>query len=635
MPNVLPKAFFSAEPGQIVRSANRVYRITHLVSIDSVFAVDVQTDESVRLRIDTLTPVDKEEASVDQVAGKDRDLLLYSEKDWQEAQRRFQAIKLLLDNPLRTRADADLVAQQFDVHTATLYKWLKLYQEAGHVSALVPTKRGRRTGTKMLQGEQEKLIATVIDDEFLTKQRMRPQDVIDEVMRRARLSKIDAPHPNTIRQRIKMLPVAETLRRRGHREIARNKYDPIRGEFPGADFPLAVVQIDHTPADIILVDDVHRQPIGRPWLTFAIDVYSRMIVGMHITFEKPSSTSVAMCISHAICPKREYLAELGVSGEWPVWGTMSAIHSDNAKEFRGIVLERACKEYGIDLQWRPVLRPHYGGHIERYMGTMANQIRKWPGATFSNPGQRKGYDSEGESALTLREFEYLVVEFIVNVYHQRNHSELGMAPRKKWELGILGDATKPGVGIPPVPGDAARLRLDFMPFYERSVQQYGIQIECINYYDPVLDPYINSTDPENSRMRRSFLVRRDPRDISKVYFFDPVAKSYYPIPYRDMGHPAMSAWELKEVQRKLKEQGRSNIDEHAIFDALGRMRNVVEQSVQRTKAARRQATRTPAKVVVKEKPLIIADLRVQPASTIEDDPFAQPIEPFDDVAVSR
>ncbi len=633
MGNILAKAFFSAEPGQLVKSGDAVYRITHLLSIDSVFALNVQTNESTRLRIDTLTPARDDTNKA--VVSQDQDLLLYSEKDWAEAQRRFQAIKLLLENPLRTRADADSIAQQHGVHTATLYKWLKTYQEAGHVSALVPTKRGRRTGTTMLNPEQEKLVASVIEDEFLTKQRKKPQHVIEEVLRRARLSKIEAPHPNTIRNRIKVLPAAETLRRRGHREIARNQFDPIRGAFPNATHPLSVVQIDHTPADIIIVDDIHRQPIGRPWLTFAIDVYSRMIVGMHLTFEKPSSTSVAMCLSQAICPKRELLAELGVSGEWPVWGVMDTIHCDNAKEFRGIVLERACDEYGINLEWRRPQTPHLGGHIERYMGTMANQIRKWPGATFSNPAQRKGYDSEAEATLTLREFEYLVVEFIVNVYHQRNHSELGMSPRKKWELGILGDATKPGVGIPQVPEDPFRLRLDFMPFFERSVQQYGIQIDCINYYDPVLDPYINSTDLHNPKARRSFKIRRDPRDISKVYFFDPASSSYYPIPYRDMGHPAMSAWELKEVQRTLKEQGRSSIDEHGIFEALGRMRAVVEQSVQKSKAARRQATRTPPKVTTKQKPSHVPKLVRLPEQTIEDDPFAQPIKPFDDVSMSR
>jgi len=28
-----------------------------------------------------------------------------------------------------------------------------------------------------------------------------------------------------------------------------------------------LVQIDHTPVDVIVVDRENRQPIGRPWLT--------------------------------------------------------------------------------------------------------------------------------------------------------------------------------------------------------------------------------------------------------------------------------------------------------------------------------------------------------------------------------
>lgn len=629
------KTFFQVEPGQVVRSGEKVFRITHLISVDSVFAVDTDTGESKRLRIDTLSTVVEPK---DQQLDSGPDLSTYSDSDWAVAQRRLGAIKPLIENPLRTRTEAEQLAGEHGVHVATLYKWLKIYQEAGHVSALVPTKRGRRHGTRMLKGEQEQLISTVIEDEFLTKQRKKGQDVVDEVMRRARLAKIEAPHPNTIRNRIRMLPVADTLRKRGHREHARNQYEPIRGEFPGADFPLAVVQIDHTPADVILVDEVHRQPIGRPWITLAIDVYSRMVVGLYATFEKPSATSVALCVSQAVCAKRDYLAQLGVSGEWPVWGTMSVIHVDNAKEFRGSVLERGCSAYGIDLQWRPPLRPHYGGHIERLMGTVANQIRQWPGATFSNVAQRKGYDSEGESALTLREFEYLLVEFLVNVYHQKKHSQLGVPPRKRWELGILGDAQNPGVGIPPVPDDPKRIELDFMPTFQRSVQQYGLQIDLINYYDPVLDPYINSVDPDNPKARRTFLIRRDPRDISKVYFFDPASNCYYPIAYRNIGHPPMSAWELKEVQRILREQGRRHVDEETIFSALGRMREVVEKSVQKTKSARRQATRTPKQMpnVQAAVPSDSAAHRSLPPLVMDvDDPFAQPIIPFDDVSMSR
>lgn len=80
------------------------------------------------------------------------------------------------------------------------------------------------------------------------------------------------------------------------------------------------MQIDHTPLDVIVVDEVHRKPIGRPYLTLAIDVYSRMVAGLYVTLDAPSATSVAMCISHAMNTKNEYLRELGVEGDWPVWG---------------------------------------------------------------------------------------------------------------------------------------------------------------------------------------------------------------------------------------------------------------------------------------------------------------------------
>lgn len=637
--NRIPKAFFKVEPGLLVRSRDRSYKITHLLSVDSVLAIDLLTNESTRLRVDAIS-VQSESAPESSASNSphDRDLSLYSNEEWAEAQRRFQAIKPLLENPVRTRADADQIAATVGIHTATLYKWLKLYQVAGHVSALVPAKRGKKAGTRLLAEEQENIIKSAIEDLYLNKQRHKPQDIIEEVQRRSRLAKTTAPHPNTVRSRIAELQPADTLRRRGFKENARNLYAPILGEFPGASHPLAIVQIDHTEVDIILVDEANRKPIGRPWISVAIDVYSRMIAGLYLSFEKPSSAAVGMCISHAISPKREYLAELGVSGDWPLWGVMNTIHVDNAKEFRGVVLERACEEYSIDLQWRPVMLPHYGGNIERWMGTLANEIRKLPGATFSNPTQRKGYDSEAKSALTLREFEQHLVDFIVNVYHQRCHSQINMPPRAKWELGVLGDAETKGTGLLPIPEDPLRIQLDFMPFFERSVQQYGIQIDGICYYEKVLAPYINEVDSANPKAKRKFLVRRDPRDIGKVYFFDPVDNRYVPLPYRNIGHPAMSLWELKEVRRTLKEQGSRQVDEHLIFEALDRMRARIEEAQQKTKAARRQATRIPIPPRQAAKPPVPTPsivLSAESGPSDDTDLFAQPIRPFEDLSVSR
>jgi putative transposase len=62
-------------------------------------------------------------------------------------------------------------------------------------------------------------------------------------------------------------------------------------------------------------------------------------------------------------------------------------------------------------------------------------------------------------------------------------------------------------------------------------------------------------------------VRRDPRDISVVHFFDPELRQYFSIPYRDTSHPTISVWELREVRRRLKEQGKETMNEDVVFRA--------------------------------------------------------------------
>ena len=125
------------------------------------------------------------------------------------------------------------------------------------------------------------------------------------------------------------------------------------------------------------------------------------------------------------------------------------------------------------------------------------------------------------------------------------HAQLGMPPRRQWEIGINGDATLKGSGLPPLPVDPLRIQLDFMLFFERSVQNYGIQIGKVSYYDPVLDPNVNAVDEHNAKAKRQFLVRRYPRDISNIYLLDPGTSAYVPLPYQNIGYPPVSAFELR------------------------------------------------------------------------------------------
>ena len=253
--------------------------------------------------------------------------------------------------------------------------------------------------------------------------------------------------------------------------------------------------------------------------------------------------------------------------------------------------------------------------------------------------------------MTLREVEAHLVDFIVNQYHQRVHSALSMSPLRKWERGLAGDDDNPGTSLIPVPHDPKRLLLDFLPFYERTIQRYGIQIDEITYYDPILDRYIGSTDSEDPKHKRKFIVRRDPRNVSHVYFFDPTDRSYYSIPYRNVTHPAVSEWELREARLTLKAQGRQDVDEVLIFEAIERQRQRVADAVHKTKLARRKAQRNPQTNPPPLRPAADGVSRADaaraqqpatgapspgrpPADAPGDDLFGGPVEPFGGITLS-
>ncbi|WP_170575653.1 hypothetical protein [Ruegeria atlantica] len=67
--------------------------------------------------------------------------------------------------------------------------------------------------------------------------------------------------------------------------------------------PLEGDQIDYTLADIILVDQFERKPLGRPWLTLAIDVATRVVLGVHVIFDTPSVLSIGLCQHHCVRTK--------------------------------------------------------------------------------------------------------------------------------------------------------------------------------------------------------------------------------------------------------------------------------------------------------------------------------------------
>jgi putative transposase len=355
-----------------------------------------------------------------------------------------------------------------------------------------------------------------------------------------------------------------------------------------------------------------------------------MILGFFVSLDSPGNMSVGLCLAHAILPKDKWLAGLGNDTPWPCWGIMRKIHADNAGEFHSEMIKRACKEYTMDLEWRPVKKPHYGAHIERLLGTILGEIHNLPGTTFSNPEERGQYDSEKHAAMTVGELEKWLATYITGVYHQRMHSALGTSPIKRYELGIFGNEEIPGRGIPARIVDEDRLRLDLMPYFERTVQGDGVVLDNVHYFGDVLKRYIGAKDPNNPTRKQKFIFKRDPRDISVLYFYAPDLNQYFKIPYRDTSHPPISLWEYRKSWRKLREDGKKGINERLIFQTYEKLREQEEQSKRKTKhSLREDQRRRNNRQIIKPKTADETALTGSVSDKALDSIFESEIEPFD------
>lgn len=154
-------------------------------------------------------------------------------------------------------------------------------------------------------------------------------------------------------------------------------------------------------------------PLGRPWLTLAMDVCSRMVNGFYLTMEAPSRLSTSLCLLHSVFDKSAWLREREIDEPWPVSGLPETLHVDNGADFRSRAFERGARDSGMRIDWRPPGEPHFGGHIERLIGTQMGGLHLMPGSTFSNPQERGEFDSRKHAALTLRELErHIALEIV-------------------------------------------------------------------------------------------------------------------------------------------------------------------------------------------------------------------------------
>lgn len=500
---------------------------------------------------------------------------------WNVGKERADIIRPLAEQRKCSKVSILEAAQILHLSERYIYKLIRDCRiSQGKLTSLIPKKSEGGKGKSRLLQSQESLIYEVINDLYLTPQKLKPIFIVEEVRKRCSEKDIVIPSEATIRRRLRAIPNDQLkIRREKH-----SSTEPVVGRFPETEHPLSIVQIDHTLVDIILVDPIDRLPIGRPYLTIAIDVYSRCIAGFVLSLEAPSAVSVGLCLTHIATNKGSFLSLQGIDASWPIYGKPNTIYVDNGAEFHSEALIRGCEQHGIHIEYRPIGKPHYGGIVERIIGTLMSLIHTLPGTTFSNTTVRGEYDSDKRSCLTLSDLECWLTIAITKYYHLKLHKGLHISPIKQYEQGIA-QMKKRGIELSAIKNEKAFL-VDFLPIIHRTLRRDGFMIDHIAYYTNALRPLIN-----NREKYGKFLLKRDPRDLSRIYVYLSEEKGYIEAPYRTLYRPAITLFEHKLALRRLKERGKQQVHESTLFKAIDEMRNSIKIAASTTRSVRRNRTR--------------------------------------------
>lgn len=217
-----------------------------------------------------------------------------------------------------------------------------------------------------------------------------------------------------------------TLAREGSR--AAYQYKPLRlSDDPSIQglWPWHVVLIDHTQLDAEVTDRVTGLNLGRPWLTLAIDGYSRRILGFHLSFDSPSIDSIGGCLRMMV-----YLH-----------GLLPEILSiDRGVDLQSNWLADLAAVYRIELHSRPCADPRFGGIVERLFNTQNQQLIHFLlGNTKLMKHPRmvaKGFRPSDNAPWNLPNLFELLAVYFLDVYDGTEHETLTVSPRQVYDQAI-------------------------------------------------------------------------------------------------------------------------------------------------------------------------------------------------------
>lgn len=461
-----------------------------------------------------------------------------------------------------------------------VYRWFTDYHRSGdNVRALIPMISLKGNRKSRFTQEERSLMDAIIRQRYMNSQRISIntayEAVVGEFGRQNKLrneNTLKIPSYNVVYRLIKKLDRYEVMKARHGKLAADCQFRPLQ-KGPEPSCPLERVEIDHTKLDLFVVDHERRMPIGRPWLTSAIDVYSKCVLGFYISFNPPSYLSVMKCIQNAILPKNYVEEEFKeINHKWNTYGLMGTLVVDNGKEFWSHDLNDACLQLGIVIQYAPIKLAWYKGTVERYFRTLnTGLLRNQPGTTFSNIFDKADYDPLKNAMIDMQTLRLIIHKWVIDVYNREPHLGLKSLPYLMWEKGIE-------IYPPVMPASVEDLRVMTGMIEERTVTRSGIEFKGIFYNDDNLNKFRRQNQADGK-----VKIKYDPEDLSLIYVIDKLTKKFFSVCAVNQKYTSgLTLWQHEVIRKYTREHIKANFDMVDLCIAKEEIQRIVEDAWYRT-----------------------------------------------------
>lgn len=291
--------------------------------------------------------------------------------------------------------------------------------------------------------------------------------------------------------------------------------------------PGDMLEMDALEMDVEIVSETNRNKVvGRPILYALVDVYSRAIVAISVSFENNSVLGLTNCLMNLGEDKKEFCERYGIKdiddSQWPSNFIPNRIRVDRGSDFVSKEAERIFNELNITREIVTGATGSMKGIIEQIW----HQIHAAQNSSLHNAGLiTKRYDSnhKKKACLTIYEITQMVILNILtyNKLELKNYKptkqmiieKIQVTPSSLWKYGV----NKYGAPRPIINKSQYAYTLMKKPI--ARISRKGVCIDGLYYVND--DDYLLSMMIQTGNKSISFDCRYDERNITNLYYIDP------------------------------------------------------------------------------------------------------------------